>query len=346
MDELPLDNAGALMRRAREAAGIDRKTLAQSTRIPERHLAAMEDGLYDALPGRTYVFGFARTYARAVGMDEAALLSRLKRELGAVEPVQAPPTSAFVPGDPARVPSARFAWGAGFAVLLLAGIGAIYWRMVYEPETQLPTLLPEPTIAAAPAALPTLAPLDAPSSAASVAALPGDGASGLPLVPAAVPGAPGAVVLTAKVDKLWVKVYDSAGKQLLQKQLGLGESYTVPADAVGPKLWTGRPDALGITVGGKPVPPIANARKIVKDVPLTAAALLARPVPSPAGVAAPASPSLPAAAKPAVFVAHHHHARANAATDAPLAPGPVIGPAEPSSPSSAAVKASTVSGQR
>ena len=343
MDELPLDNAGALMRRAREAAGIDRKTLSQTTRIPERHLTAIEDGRYDALPGRTYVFGFARTYARAVGMDETALLNRLKRELGGAEPVQAPPTSAFVPGDPARVPSARFAWGAGFAVLLLTGIGAVYWRMVYEPETELPTLLPQPTVAASP----PLSPSAAPSSPLPAAVLPMKAASaGLP---GPVAGAPGAVVLTAKVDKLWIKVYDAAGKQLIQKQLTLGETNTVPADAVGPKLWTGRPDALAITVGGRPVPPIATTRMIVKDVSLSGAGLLARAA-KPSGGVAPGSPAAAkpgAIASPAKVMPHHHHfARPEAPSDGLSAPLSTPTPTEASTPTSAAAKASTVSGQR
>ena len=32
--------------------------------------------------------------------------------------------------------------------------------------------------------------------------------------------------------------------------LALGETYTVPEDAEGPTVWTGRPDKLAITVGG------------------------------------------------------------------------------------------------
>jgi hypothetical protein len=87
------------------------------------------------------------------------------------------------------------------------------------------------------------------------------------------------VVFTALQDRIWVKFYDGAGKQLVQKLLAKGETWTVPADAVDPKLWTGRPDALGITIGGQAVPRIADKQGIVKDVPVSAAALLARPAP-------------------------------------------------------------------
>jgi hypothetical protein len=59
--------------------------------------------------------------------------------------------------------------------------------------------------------------------------------------------------------------------------MALGEQYTVPADAVNPQVWTGRPDAFEITVGGRTVAPLGTSEVAVKDVPVTAAALMARP---------------------------------------------------------------------
>ncbi len=98
-------------------------------------------------------------------------------------------------------------------------------------------------------------------------------------MPAAA-AANGPVVFTAIEDGVWVKFYDAAGKQLLQKTMARGESYTVPADAQGPKLWTGRPEALAITVGGRPVAKLSETQRTMKDVPVTPAALLARSAPA------------------------------------------------------------------
>ena len=99
-------------------------------------------------------------------------------------------------------------------------------------------------------------------------------------VPAAKAGAAtpagGEVVFTALDENVWIKFYDANGEQLLQKQMAKGERYTVPADAEGPMAWTGRPDAFAITVGGQSVPKLADDDVIVRDVPVTAAALLAR----------------------------------------------------------------------
>src|SRR5690606_39435415 len=52
----------------------------------------------------------------------------------------------------------------------------------------------------------------------------------------------GAVVFTALDGPLWVKFYDASGAQLMQAEMARGDTYTVPADANGPMLWTGRPE--------------------------------------------------------------------------------------------------------
>ena len=90
------------------------------------------------------------------------------------------------------------------------------------------------------------------------------------------------MVFTALDSGLWVKFYDAAGKTLMNKQMNAGETYTVPADAVGPMVWTGRPDALAFSIGGHNEGKLAQERGTVHDVPVSAAALLAR-VAGPAG---------------------------------------------------------------
>ena len=99
-------------------------------------------------------------------------------------------------------------------------------------------------------------------------------------------------MFTALEQGIWVKFYDAAGTQLLQKELAQGETYTVPADANGPMIRTARPEALQITIGGQVVPRLANKQMTISDVPVSAAALLARgqaPAAPAAGVVAAAS---------------------------------------------------------
>ena len=100
-------------------------------------------------------------------------------------------------------------------------------------------------------------------------------------------------MFTALEPNVWIKFYDASGEQMMQKQMAQGERYTIPADADGPQVRTGRPDAFEITIGGKKVAPLADQPIIVSDVPVSAKALLAR------GQAAPSGREDQAAERPA-----------------------------------------------
>ncbi|BBC72111.1 conserved hypothetical protein [Altererythrobacter sp. B11] len=246
---------GPQLRAAREERGLTLQQVAAETRIPQRHLATMEAGGFAALPGRTYAVGFSRTYAKLLGLDQEDVAARVRAELDAQEVHSGARAASFEPGDPARVPSARLGWIALAALVLLVIGGFAFMRALFIPAAELPPLVnPEATPSAS-------APATAPSAAA------------------ATPKPAGPVVFTALEDSIWVKFYDAEGRQLMQKLMAKGESYTVPADAAGPQIWTGRPDALAITVGGRPVPKLAEDDMVMRDVPVTAAALLARSEP-------------------------------------------------------------------
>jgi cytoskeletal protein RodZ len=264
--ERPTETAGQVLCRAREAAGFARAQVAEITKIPERHLLAIEQDDFAALPARAYAVGFSRTYARALGLDEAEIARLVRIELDGAGTEPTPRAATFEPGDPARIPSSALAWLAAILGIAVIVTGFMFWRSYYSPAAELPPIAAD-------------APIVAPS----------------PVAASPAPATTGQVVFTALESGVWVKFYDASG-QLLQKELANGESYSVPPNANGPMLWTARPQALAITVGGKPVPKLAETQRTMKDVPVTAAALLARPA-RPA--AAPAVASVPAAARPA-----------------------------------------------
>ena len=90
---------------------------------------------------------------------------------------------------------------------------------------------------------------------------------------------PGEVVFTALEDGIWARFYDGNGSRLFEKQMAQGERFVVPAEASSPQIWTGRPDAFSITIGGRSVPKLAEADTVLRDVLIDAASLLARPEP-------------------------------------------------------------------
>jgi cytoskeletal protein RodZ len=265
------------MRRAREVAGLSLEDVANRTRVPLRHLAALEIGNYQSLPGTTYCAGFARAFARVVGLDEDLLVAKVRAEIDDIGGVGGDPYEFEEAVDPSSVPPRMLAWVAAILVLLLAG-GYAIWRM------QLNTPPTDEQLAAERRTETRITDPAAPSSRAAAA-------------PAAKPSGP--VVMTA-VNEVWMRIYEPDGKRLFEGTLAKDHSYTVPDDARSPMILTGRPDALSVTIGGQAIPPLGPPERTIADVPVNAAALLARkPAPlevedAPAAAPVPARASAPA----------------------------------------------------
>lgn len=262
-------SVGERLRAARIESKLDLNDVATRTRVPMRHLEALERGDYASLPSPTYAIGFARSFARAIDADETAIARDLRAELG-----RAPPDDAdavpYEPVDPARLPSRILAWTTAIVAVLLVG-GYLILRTEMFGASAPPPFTPPPVV---------------PTQAAPVAMAPA----------AATAPTTGTVVLTATAP-VWLRIYDKANKVLVQKEMATGETYTVPADADTPMIRTGRADAIRVTIDGREVSALGPPEKTVRDVVLTAAALGARPdaataaTPPAAPSTAPASPS-------------------------------------------------------
>lgn len=243
-------SVGERLHAARVAAGVDLNDIATKTRVPMRHLEAIERSDYASLPSITYALGFARSFAKAVGLNEAETTRDLRAELGRA-PIGQAESASYEPLDPTRVPSRLLAWtAAGIAVALL--IGYFVWKSMAFGNADEPLVEADvpPVVATAPAS-PVSAPVVAPS-----------------LV--------GQVVLTATAAA-WVRIYDRNDKVLFEKEMAAGESWPVPGDADTPMIRTGRADVLKVTIDGREVAPLGPPERTLRDVGLSAAALAARP---------------------------------------------------------------------
>src|SRR5256885_7359868 len=76
---LAAHSVGTLLRAAREAAGLSQDAVAQQLKLAPRQVRAIEEDDYARLPGRTFVRGFVRNYARLVGLDPDAIAQALPR---------------------------------------------------------------------------------------------------------------------------------------------------------------------------------------------------------------------------------------------------------------------------
>jgi cytoskeletal protein RodZ len=248
-EEFRFQNVGEQLHAARTERGLTLNEVAAQTRIPIRHLEALEKSDFGALPGNTYSIGFAKSYARFVGLDANAISIELRAELAQGGHAGfVPATPDYEPTDPSRVPPRWLAWIAA-AIAVLAIAGYLLWRNM--------------TFAADPAADIVAEEKAAPAQAVSKAAAP------------AAAAATGPVVITAS-DTVWIKVYDADNKRLYESEMKAGDSYTVPTDANNPMIVTGRPQHLKVTVAGNAVPPLGEADRTIADIGVSAAALLAR----------------------------------------------------------------------
>jgi Helix-turn-helix domain len=58
----------------RQTSGISLEEIAQNTKLKITTLKAIEDANFDVLPGGIYNISYIRQYARAIGVDEGALV--------------------------------------------------------------------------------------------------------------------------------------------------------------------------------------------------------------------------------------------------------------------------------
>ena len=66
------------MRLERERRGITLETLCAETKFKQRHLEALEQDKYDALPGGVFRRGIVRAYCASVGLEQEVWLQRFQ----------------------------------------------------------------------------------------------------------------------------------------------------------------------------------------------------------------------------------------------------------------------------
>jgi cytoskeleton protein RodZ len=294
------DRAGTLLRTAREAAGFSLDAVAQQLKLHPRQVRAMEDGDFAQLPGRTFVRGFVRNYARLLKLDADAVLAALPGG-GDSAGLASPTLHATAPsiGELPVSQSSRPAWAKWAIPLTLVAIiaaGAAYEML--RPAAPPPTLAPasgearEPVIGPrapepppAPAAvtagttpppvtapsMPAPAPGAMPTGAAPVPP-PGATTTSLPNPVAATPSAPASgvgdreLVLSFR-DHSWTEVRERNGRVLLSAMMTPGARQVLSGQ--GPfELVIGNAADVSLTLDGKTVDLVPHTRQSVARLTL------------------------------------------------------------------------------
>jgi cytoskeleton protein RodZ len=127
---------GEELRRAREQRGVAVEAICEATKVPAKHVRALEAGELRELPGGVFRRGLVRSYLGVVGLDEGAWMKRFDetcRESGVMDPAEMEWVTFAENVKSSRAATRRRAglWKVGVGVLVaaLALAGWCGWRL-------------------------------------------------------------------------------------------------------------------------------------------------------------------------------------------------------------------------
>ena len=139
-----MGTVGDKLRAAREEANRTIRDLSDQTKIRTDHLEALEEGQYEVFSAPVYIRGFVRSYASALKMNVAEVLSELDAELGQTERFKEHPRLTDEKKgvlDFVMLQLSKINWTVAFPLLLLAVIlliAVLGYRIYSNSKTEDP----------------------------------------------------------------------------------------------------------------------------------------------------------------------------------------------------------------
>lgn len=216
----PVELPGAILRAAREAAGISVEAVADSLHLHAAQIEALENDDASRFSAPIFYHGFLRNYARLLGLDPEPLLAAVRT----VEPAEPPSLTSEHTGAARarrRRVAADFAGSGLIVILVLLGLGLV-WLLtrgsdpaVEEVAGHVPAAPAMAPAGDAPSGDPDAAPDAEPQAGAPVAA-----------APPAPPAAEDEIVLRFS-GRSWVEISDARGRRLAVRMGEEGETLRV-----------------------------------------------------------------------------------------------------------------------
>jgi cytoskeleton protein RodZ len=295
---------GEILRRARMQKGLSISQTEALLHIRASHLEALERSDFDALPGRTYVIGFIRTYAEFLGLDGGRVIHLLKRQTDGLGTPQAL-NAQLLPTD-SRLPSVPLMAVATAALLLImivwvayqnTRIGGIDYRQSPSDLGTIDDFLNVPTPAkiedsvpastkldqvlleavATPGPQAAAVPTDTPSSPVTVnapAATTINAATPAPVATANTESAPQpatALRLVIRQDS-WIEIRRPDGRVIEARTFKAGEVFNIPnpIDEFGNAYTMTTSNAAGVEIvlNGRALPPLGGPDQVRRNVSL------------------------------------------------------------------------------
>jgi cytoskeleton protein RodZ len=146
---------GEELRRERELRGVAFETICQVTKVPAKHIRALESGAIQDLPGGVFRRGFVRSYLGALGLEQETWMRRFEetcKESGVSDPAETEWVTFAENVRNSRSPRGRrmgIRWAVAGLVLVCLGLaGWCGWRLAKHRR-----LLPAPLVWIAPNSL-------------------------------------------------------------------------------------------------------------------------------------------------------------------------------------------------
>ena len=292
--EAPAPTAGMILSQAREAAGLTIDDVALQLKLAPRQVVAIERDDFASLPGRTFIRGFVRNYARLLKLDTDAVLEALPgQHATTVERTPLTATSRAMGEMPIERPSRpNIARWAIPLVLVAIVVAAAYYEFVRPQPARAPAPAPVTPIAPAPAssAVPLANPVQVATEAAKSAPAPATTEAPAQAVTTAPATEPPATVSAPTVSLApvtqespapardnqlalrfrgtsWVEVRDRSGSVVLSMTGNDGVTRELGVAPPG-EVIVGNAGAVDATWRGRPIDVMAQARQNVARIKL------------------------------------------------------------------------------
>ena len=126
----PTWRAGRKLTEARQQLGLSIAEVADRIRVRREFLEALEEMNIKMLPGKAYALAFLRSYARALGLDERAIVDQFQEESALTREDATRPIR-----NPKSRPHPERPWLVAAVVLVAAG-GFVGWRALQHEDVR------------------------------------------------------------------------------------------------------------------------------------------------------------------------------------------------------------------
>jgi cytoskeletal protein RodZ len=126
---------GAYLKAQRELRGVSLKEISSETKIPLRHLDALEGNEQDELPDEVFVKGYIKAYADSIGADVDEILTAYDETV--IAPIrEEAEQKRIIEEDSSRRKKNIFV--GVLSLVIITGMAAGYWFISQEPKSSQP----------------------------------------------------------------------------------------------------------------------------------------------------------------------------------------------------------------